>query len=100
MYQKPTTSLTLLKANGRSLHLVKLICLRNMANWEYLNLDSAAYDVFVGGSVRISINERELAILTTMMLLLIERDNWDDMTDAEWEVQEQEVQNILSILDR
>lgn len=70
-----------------------------MPNWEYLNLDSPAYDVYTSGSVNIPLNARERAILTTMMMLLIERDNWDNMTDAEWDVQSEEVQNILSLLE-
>lgn len=69
-----------------------------MPKFAYLNLDSAAYDIFGSIFVSVDLTPREQAIITTMLLELIERDAWEDMTDAEWEVQEQEIQTILDRL--
>jgi hypothetical protein len=69
-----------------------------MANYEYLNLDSAAYDVFTGGTIGIPISEREGAIISTMLLLLTKRVNWGEMTDLEWSAQEEEIQDLIERL--
>lgn len=69
-----------------------------MSNYAYLNLDSAAYDVFTGGAIGIPISERDGAIISTMLMLLTERENWDEMTDLEWSAQEEEIQELLERL--
>ena len=71
-----------------------------MPSYEYLNLESAAYDVLIGGVLDVELNEREEGILSTMLFLLTERKNWAEMTDAEWEFQENEIQDLIGKLTR
>ena len=71
-----------------------------MPSYEYLNLESAAYDVLIGGVLDVELNEREEGILSTMLFLLTERKNWAEMTDAEWEFQENEIQDLIGKLRR
>lgn len=59
-----------------------------------VELDRAAYDVFVGGSIGIPMTEREAAFINTMIDVLINREAWSEMTDSEWS----DIENEIAIL--
>jgi hypothetical protein len=63
-----------------------------------LQLDSAAYDVFVGGTIAIPISEREGAIIVTMLSLLLDRNAWQEMSDTEWDAQLAEITEMIEKL--
>lgn len=63
-----------------------------------LEIDSAAYDAFTGGTIGLPMNEREGAIIATMLDLLLDRDAWQPMTDLEWETQQNEIVELLERL--
>lgn len=64
----------------------------------FQELDTTDYDIFTGGSIGIPITEREGGIVSTMLFLILDRDAWQPMTDAEWETQYEQIVNLIEKL--
>ena len=58
----------------------------------------ANYDDFTGGAIGTPVSEKQAAIITSCLFLCYEKDAWDDMSDADWDILEQELADIIELM--
>lgn len=65
-----------------------------MAQRIILSLDIDDYAAFTGGSIAVPFTERQAAIVSSVFQLVLERDSWQPMSDAQWNNVEAFLTNI------
>lgn len=56
------------------------------------------YDIYSASLSSINITERQAQIMLSLGVLALQRDNWDSMTDAQWDVLNGEIASAIHAL--
>lgn len=66
-----------------------------MAYRTLVSFNESDFSGYTEGSISIPITEKQGALLSSALLLLIRRDAWQDMTDEEWDTLESYLSSLL-----
>lgn len=56
------------------------------------------YAPFTGGAIAFPLTEREAAFIQTLLPIMLNRDAWAEISDADWETLQSEIYAIMELL--